>query len=123
MIRQLSEHIPDADVHIATYYPTALSLYISNVDSRKLFFFQDFPEPVKEVNGDYGLKYFELSLRLPFDLFLCNSSFTEGLVLKMQPDAKTIVIGVGVDLNVFRPRSNRLVDAKERKISCSLLEV
>jgi len=110
LIRLLSEHIPEADVHIATYYPTALSLYLSGTEGRKLYFLQDFPELAEEVNGKYGLKLFELSLRLPFNVFLCVSSYIRELVKRVQTTAKTIVTGVGVDTKVFRPRHSEVID-------------
>jgi len=40
---------------------------------------------------------FDVTLRLPFDTFLCNSNYTKSLVLEQQPNAKTIVTGVGGD--------------------------
>lgn len=115
LIKLLSEHIPEADVHIATYYPTALSLYLSGVEGCKLYFLQDFPELVEEVDGKYGLKLFELSLRLPFNVFLCNSSYTRELVERYNSIAKTIVTGVGVDMEVFRPRRGEAIDVGKEK--------
>jgi len=107
LIRMLSEHIPDADAHIATYYPTALSLHLTNTVSRKLYFLQDFPELVEEGGGRYGLRLFELTLKLPFNAFLCVSSYVKDLVTKAQPDARTVITGAGIDTTVFRPRSGR----------------
>ena len=114
--KHLAENLPDADVYIATWYPTALSVWLGSRDgSRRLFFMQDFPELVKETDGEYGLKLFELVLRLPF-IYVANSSFTRDLILQYNPGAKVYVSGVGVDTGVFYPRRDRSVDSKGRKV-------
>jgi len=116
LVKFLSEHIPkDLDVSIATFYPTALSLYLSGVGDRKLYFLQDFPELVEEYEGTYGLKLFEVTLKLPFDYFLCNSSYTENIVKKTNPTANTIVTGVGVDTSVFRPQYKGMIYVKDSR--------
>jgi len=115
LIRMLSEHIPDADAHIATYYPTALSLHLTNTASHKLYFLQDFPELVEEGGGRYGLRLFELTLKLPFNAFLCVSSYVKDLVTKAQPDARVVVTGVGVDTSIFRPRDNDVVNTMNKR--------
>ena len=115
LIRVLSESLPEANVHIATYYPTALAVWLANTASKRFYFLQDFPELVEEVGGSYGLKLFELTLRMNFDYFLCNSNYTKSLVERYQPEARTLVTGVGVNTEVFRPRrENILSDIKDR---------
>ena len=81
---------------------------------------QDFLELVKEVDGEYGLRLFELVLRLPFT-YVANSSFTRDLILQYNPGAKVYVSGVGVDTRVFYPRKDRLVNSKERKVVMVIL--
>ncbi len=111
LIRLLAENLPDADVYIATWYPTALSVWLgARDDSKRLFFMQDFPELVQEGDGDYGLRLFDLTLRLPFT-FIANSSYTRELILSRNPGARVYVSGVGVDTNIFYPRRKRIVDS------------
>jgi glycosyltransferase involved in cell wall biosynthesis len=112
LIRLLAEYVPDTDYCIATYYPTALSLYLSSVRCKGIYFLQDFPELVMEYDGSYGLKLFNLTLKLPFEYFLCNSNYTKSLVEK---SAKAIVTGVGIDANVFKPRNKKLVNINGKK--------
>jgi len=107
LIRLLAKNIPDANVHISTWYPTSLALWCAGVESKKLYFLQDFPELVFEIEGKYGLGMFDATLRLPFDVFLCNSSYTYSLVSERQPNAKTIITGVGVNTRVFKQASGK----------------
>lgn len=102
------------DIAIATWYPTALSVWLSDV-SKQFFFMQDFPELVQEADGIYGLRLFEAVLRLPFH-FLANSTFTRDLILTYNKEAKVTVTGVGVDLNVFYPRNVKVVDSNGKPI-------
>lgn len=119
LIRILSENIPSEDILIATYFPTAIAAWLSGGD--KLFYFlQDFPELVEEAHDKYLIKLFEASLRLPF-IFLCNSSYTCEIVLSRNPNAKTYVTGVGVDTEVFRPRSTKLNHYSRRKVVMAIL--
>jgi len=112
LIKLLAENIPKADIHIATWYPTALALWFAEGKSKKFYFLQDFPELVLEVSGKYGLRVFDVTLRLPFDAFLCNSSYTKNLVLERQPNARTIITGIGVNTQVFKPCGSRLMKVK-----------
>ncbi|WP_084615652.1 glycosyltransferase family 4 protein [Desulfurococcus mucosus] len=116
LVRLLAEHIPDADVHVATFYPTALAVHLSRGGGRKFYLLQDFPELVMDIDGEYGLKLFELTLRLPFDSFLCDSSYLELIARRYQPGARTIVTGVGVDTTVFNPKGKKIIDSRGRKI-------
>jgi len=104
----ISTRISDADAYVATFYPTALALYLTSLDhsAKKFYFLQDFPELVEEVDGKYGLRLFDLTLRLPFNIFLCVSNYVCELVKSVQPNVKTVVTGAGVDTRVFRPRDN-----------------
>jgi glycosyltransferase involved in cell wall biosynthesis len=111
LIPYLAENIPDCDVNVATWYPTAFAVYFSG-RGRPYYFVQDFPAMVAEqcdFCSDYCLRMFEASLRLPF-YFLTNSTYTRDLVIKCQPDAKIKVIGVGVDDKIFYPRKKKLLE-------------
>jgi glycosyltransferase involved in cell wall biosynthesis len=115
-MKHLSENIPgDCDVYIATYYLTALALYLSSARGRLLYFMQDFPELVSEDAGEYGLKLFQLTLKLPFDYFLANSTYSKSIIESVNPAAKVLVTYVGVDTETFRPRDEKIVDGKGKK--------
>ena len=102
------------DVAIATFYPTALSVWLSNAN-KKLYFVQDFPELVREVDGEYGLRFIELTFLLPFH-FLANTTYTKNFILSYNKDAKVIVTGVGVDTTTFYPRRAKAVDSRGKPI-------
>jgi len=121
-IQPLAETIIDLnpDVGIATWYPTAFSVWMSGV-VRPLFFMQDFKELVEEVEGNYGIKMFESTLRLKFH-FLANSTFTRDLILSYNKDAKVTITGVGVDHKVFHPRKeNSIVDSKNKPVIMAII--
>lgn len=108
-ITYLAERIPrDCDIYIATYYPTALALQLSAVKGKKVFFVQDFPELIIENEGAMGFQVFTLSLKLPFDAFICNSHYTASVVRKVNERARIFIGGIGIDTNVFRPLLNLL---------------
>jgi len=121
LVRALAEALWSfkLDVAIATWYPTALAVWLSDVN-KKLYFMQDFPELVREVDGIYGLRLFEVTLRLPF-YFLTNSTFTKNLVLSYNKEAKVAVTGIGVDLNVFYPRNVRIVDSQGKPVIMAII--
>jgi len=116
LVRALTEELNEfrADVAIATWYPTALSVWLSNAN-KKLYFVQDFPELVREVDGEYGLRFIELTFLLPFH-FLANSTYTKNFILSCNKDAKVIVTGVGVDTTTFYPRRAKAVDSRGKPI-------
>ncbi len=115
-IKPLSQAIPECDINIATFYPTALAVYFSN-KGRPYYFVQDFPTLVKEqCNGDYCLKMFEASLMMPF-YFLANSKYTQDLVTKCQPYNKSKVVGIGINEKVFHPQKGKLLlDIHKQKV-------
>jgi len=121
LVRPLADALSqlNPDIAIATWYPTALSVWLSNA-GRPFFFMQDFPELVQEVDGIYGLRMFEAVLRLPF-YFLANSSYTRDLILHFNRDAKVRVVGVGIDLNTFYPRSVRIVNSGGKSIVMTVI--
>jgi glycosyltransferase involved in cell wall biosynthesis len=117
LVDALNEHGTDAA--IATWYPTALSVWLSNV-SKPLYFMQDFHELVQEADGVYGLRLFETTLRLPFH-FLANSTYTRNIILNYNKEAKVTVTGVGVDLNTFYPRRTRIIDSGNKPIIMAII--
>ncbi len=121
LIKVLTEAIIEhgVDVAIATWYPTALSVWLSNV-SKPLYFMQDFHELVQEADGIYGLRLFETTLRLPFH-FLANSTYTRNIILSYNKEAKVTVTGVGVDLNTFYPRRTRIIDSNGKPIIMAII--
>jgi glycosyltransferase involved in cell wall biosynthesis len=112
LVRALAEELNEfeADVAIATFYPSALSVWLSN-SNKKLYFVQDIPELVRETDGEYGLRLFKLTLLLPFR-FLANSIYTKNFILSYNKDAKVTVTGVGVDTTIFYPRHTKAVDSR-----------
>jgi len=121
LVRPLAEALMDInpDVAVATWYPTALAVWLSGVE-RRLFFVQDFPDVVKEYTGEYGLKVFEKVLQLPF-FFLANSSYTKELILSHNMDARVKVTGVGVDIETFYPRNHKMIDSSGKPIIMAIL--
>jgi len=120
-IRVLAETLISSkpDVAIATWYPTALAVWLSNA-TKKLYFMQDFHELVLESDGYYGLRLFEATLYLPF-YFLANSTYTRDIILSYNKDAKITVTGVGVDQNIFYPRKSRMIDSRDRHIVMAII--
>jgi len=121
LIRILAEAISsfEPDVAIATWYPTALSVWLSCI-SRPYYFMQDFPELVLEADGSFGLRLFEATLRLPF-YFLANSTYTKSLILNHNRDAKVTVTGVGVDIDTFHPRKVKMVDSQGKPVVMAII--
>jgi len=109
----------ESDVVIATWYPTALSVWLAKVP-KPFFFMQDFPELVEETMGFIGLRLFELTLHLPFH-FLAVSTYTKDLILNYNENAKISITGAGVNLNVFYPRKNKAIDSKNKHVVMIIL--
>jgi glycosyltransferase involved in cell wall biosynthesis len=121
LVRGLAEELNgfSADVAIATFYPSALSVWLSNAN-KKLYFVQDFPELVREVDGEYGLRFIELTFLLPFH-FLANSIYTKNLILSYNKDVKVTVTGVGVDTTTFYPRHTKAVDSRGKPVIMAII--
>jgi glycosyltransferase involved in cell wall biosynthesis len=115
-INILAESIPECDVSVASWYPTALAVWLSG-KGRPYYHLQDFPAIVAE-NCDtlpvYCMKLFETTLKLPFH-FLTVSTYLKDIVTSYQPSAKVKIVGVGVDTRVFYPRGSKVVDSKGKK--------
>ena len=57
----LTENLPDADVYIATWYPTALSIWLgSRGSSRRLFLCRTSPSLLRRLMANMGLSYLSL---------------------------------------------------------------
>jgi len=82
---------------------------------------QDFHELVQEADGVYGLRLFEITLRLPFH-FLANSTYTRNIILSYNKEAKVTVTGVGVDLNTFYSRRTRIIDSNDKPIVMAIIK-
>lgn len=121
LVRALAEELNEfrADVAIATFYPSALSVWLSNAN-KKLYFVQDSPELVREVDDEYGLRFIGLTFLLPFH-FLANSTYTKNFILSYNKDAKVTVTGVGVDTNIFHSRCTKVVDPRGKPIIMAII--
>lgn len=121
LIKVLAEAIIEhgVDVAIATWYPTALSVWLSNV-SKPLYLMQDFHEFVQEADGVYGLRLFETTLRLPFH-FLADSTYLRDIIISYNKEARVTVTGLGVDLNTFYPRRSRVIDSNGKPIVMAII--
>jgi len=121
IVKVLAEAIIEhgVDVAIATWYPTALSVWLSNV-SKPLYFMQDFHELVQEADGVYGLRLFETTLRLPFH-FLADSTYLRDIIISYNKEARVTVTGLGVDLNTFYPRRSRVIDSNGKPIVMAII--
>jgi len=108
----------NVDVSVATWYPTALAVSLSGV-SKPYYFMQDFPELVL-TGGEYGLRTFYITLRLPFH-FLTNSTYTRDVVLNQQPNAEVTTIGAGVNTEVFYPRNSQIIDISNKRVIMIML--
>jgi glycosyltransferase involved in cell wall biosynthesis len=93
----------DADVTIATYYLTAFSVWFSQ-NKNPFYLVQDLPELVEINEGKVGLNIFKLSLKLPFS-FVAVSSYVKQLILDNNPTARVTIANPGVNLEIFRPKS------------------
>ena len=120
LIRLLADNLKDADAHIATYYPTALAMYLSSAKGDRYYLVQDFNELVREVDGTYGEKLYELTLKLPCT-YLAISNFIKELIRRTNNQARVYVVGAGVDPQVFRLYSRKLVECKNRRIVMIML--
>lgn len=129
-VRFLAENIPpNHDVYIATYYPTAFSLFLSAVKGKKIFFMQDTPELVFQNDGASGLKLFNVVLTLPFDYILCNSNYSKTILEKRNPNAKISVLKVGIDNSIFKldvkneKKYSVMIILKENKVKGGIMAI
>jgi glycosyltransferase involved in cell wall biosynthesis len=102
----------DADVTIATYYLTAFSVWFSQ-NKNPFYLMQDFPELVEINEGKVGLNIFKLSLKLPFS-FVAVSSYVKQLILDNNSTARVTIANPGVNLEVFRPKSEPKESSKKK---------
>ena len=114
---ELAKLIGDCDICVATWFPTALPVWIKKT-GKLYYFLQDSPEIITDKRS---LSLFEKTLKLPF-YFLTNSRDTAELVLEhqMENGAKLKVIGVGVDEQTFYQRAPITLDSK-RKIIMAIM--
>jgi glycosyltransferase involved in cell wall biosynthesis len=113
-IIELAELIKDfdADVIIATYYLTAFPVWFSQ-NKNPFYLVQDFPELVEINEGKVRLNIFKLSLKLPFS-FVAISSYVKQLILDNNPTARITIANPGVNLEIFRPKSESKESNKKK---------
>ena len=104
-VKALAEAIPECDICIATWFPTALSVWMAG-KGRIFYLMQDFPEQIRNFGQRQIL---EASYRLPVN-FLTDSNFLRDIVLTRQNEAKVKVVGAGINAETFFPRSPRKSD-------------
>jgi glycosyltransferase involved in cell wall biosynthesis len=119
LVRTLADNIPEVDVTIATWYPTALSTWFGG-KGRLYYLMQDFPQQAFDTGGAYGLKMFDASLRLPFH-FIVNSTYTRDLVLKRQVNARITVGCVGIDHTILYPRNSAKIRPTGKKVAMAIV--
>ena len=100
----LSEATPDCDANVATWFHTAFAVWLSKKGQR-FYLMQDFYEQMK---NDYDQKLFRDTLKLPM-YFLTISKYTQQIVLEIQPNARSKIIGAGVNTEVFYPRKKKTI--------------
>jgi len=88
--------LPDCDVNIATWYPTAVPTWLSH-KGRPIYLMQDYYE---QTDAEYERRAFQTTLRLPMP-FIVDSTYLKELVLKEQPSAKVKVATLGVNATTF----------------------
>lgn len=93
---------PDCDINVATWNGTSIAVWFSG-KGRPYFFMQDFYE---QLPTPRDTRLFEAALKMPF-YFLANSSYTQKIILKLQPTANVSIANVGVDTNIFHNRGNK----------------
>jgi glycosyltransferase involved in cell wall biosynthesis len=74
---------------------------------------QDLPELVEINEGKVGLNIFKLSLKLPFS-FVAVSSYVKQLILANNPTARVTIANPGVNLEIFRPKSESKESNKKK---------
>ena len=89
---------------MATWYPTAFSVYRSG-KGIPFYFFQDFPELALEQGG-YALKMMQESLFLPLHILTGSTWLKEWIKGEYQKDA--IVVGYGLKHEIFSPGGEKI---------------
>lgn len=101
-IKLLAKNIPDADVSIATYYPTAYSVFFSG-KGRGCYYVQHYEKIFSKDFYDSSLA--EGSYYLPLRKFAVSNWLVK--LMQEKSASKTSYTGAGVDLNVFKPSDNK----------------
>lgn len=111
-IKPLYKTVPECDINVATWYPTAFAVYRSG-KGVPFYFFQDFEELVKS-SGHYYLRMFKESLYLPLNIITGSQWLRKWIRQNYGKDAT--VVGYGINHDVFYPRENILTDVYGLKI-------
>jgi glycosyltransferase involved in cell wall biosynthesis len=101
-IGALANAIPECDICIATWFPTALSVWTAG-KGKPFYFMQDFPEQTNKLRQERML---EATYRLPMH-YLTDSNFLSELVLKSQGSAKITNVGSGIRPETFFPQGSK----------------
>ena len=112
LIKPLTEAIPDCDINVATWFFTSFAVYRSN-KGKQFYFFMDFDE-LAEKHGNYYHMLFKESLYLPLNIITISTWLKEWILDNYSKDA--VVAGVGIEHNVFYPRTTILEDVDGYKI-------
>lgn len=99
LIKLLTNAIPDCDINIATWFPTAFAVYRSQ-KGVPFYFCQDFIE-LAGTQGNYYLNLFKESLFLPLNI-LTGSQWIRDWINNTY-NKESIVTGYGIDDTVFFP--------------------
>ncbi len=112
LIKPLTEAIPDCDINVATWFFTSFAVFRSN-KGKQFYFFMDFDE-LAEKHGNYYHMLFKESLYLPLNIITISTWLKEWIKENYSKDA--VVAGVGIEHNVFYPRTTILEDVEGYKI-------
>lgn len=104
-ISHLTREIPDSDITVATFYPTAYSVFLSSKSI--LFYHIQHYEAIGYIMCEHALDplfrcFAGMTYRLPLN-WIVNSTWVRN-ILKKKFHKDGFVINPGIDLDVFYPR-------------------
>jgi glycosyltransferase involved in cell wall biosynthesis len=112
LIKPLTDAIPECDINIATWFLTSFAVYRSD-KGKQFYFFMDFDE-LAEKHGHYYHQLFKESLYLPLNIITISTWLKDWI--KENYDKNAIVAGVGIEHDVFYPRTSVLDDIPGYKV-------
>jgi glycosyltransferase involved in cell wall biosynthesis len=101
-IKLLAKNIPNADVSIATYYPTAYSVFLSG-KGKMCYYVQHYEKIFSKDSFDSSLA--EGSYYLPLRKFAVSDWLVK--LMQLKSNSKVSYTGAGVDLDVFKPSNKK----------------
>jgi len=99
-IKPLAEAIPECDINVATFYPTALAVHRSG--KGKGFYYVQHYEPILSRNK-YNILMAKETYYLPLTKLVVSRWLTKRI--KCMTGDNCIFVGNGVDTEIFHPRS------------------